>query len=78
MSPFSSLSLCEVGVSPGMDDTEPQHHSVLRGVPPAVRGQRGPGRVPGAPLGAVLTPRERALLRTAEPSSRRLRVEEVR
>lgn len=75
MSPFSSLCVCEVGVSPNTDDAEPRHHFVLRGVPPAVQGQRGPGRVCGAPLGDVLTPRERALLLTADPTSRRLLVE---
>ncbi|XP_056353590.1 coiled-coil domain-containing protein 17 [Oenanthe melanoleuca] len=61
-------------VSQNMDDAEPLHHFMLRGVPPAVRGQRGAGR--GAPLGDVLTPRERALLRTADPASGRLPVEE--
>ncbi|XP_054371768.1 coiled-coil domain-containing protein 17 isoform X2 [Molothrus ater] len=64
-----------VGVSQNKDGAEPRHHFVPRGVPPAVRGQRGPGRAQGAPLGDVLTPRERALLRTANPTSRRLPVE---
>ncbi|XP_053805823.1 coiled-coil domain-containing protein 17 isoform X2 [Vidua chalybeata] len=64
-----------VGVSQKTDNAEPRHHFVPRGVPPAVRGQRGPGRVRGAPLGDVLTPRERALLRTADPTCRRLPVE---
>ncbi|XP_063263241.1 coiled-coil domain-containing protein 17 isoform X3 [Prinia subflava] len=64
-----------VGMSTNTDNAEPRHHFVLRGVPPAVRGQRGPGRARGAPLGDVLTPRERALLRTADPPSGRLQVE---
>ncbi|KAM4774247.1 coiled-coil domain-containing protein 17 [Cyanocitta cristata] len=64
-----------VGVSQNTDDAEPRHHFVLPGVPPAVRGQREPGRARGAPLGDVLTPRERALLRTADPTSRRLTAE---
>ncbi|XP_071292716.1 coiled-coil domain-containing protein 17 isoform X4 [Agelaius tricolor] len=64
-----------VGVSQNTDNAEPRHRFVPRGVPPAVRGQQGPGRVRGAPLGDVLTPRERALLRTTNPTSRRLPVE---
>ncbi|KAL9846266.1 coiled-coil domain-containing protein 17 [Geothlypis trichas] len=74
-SPFSSLCVCEVGVSQNTDNAEPHHHFVPRGVPPAVWGQQGPGRARGAPLGDVLTPRERALLRTAKPTSSRLPVE---
>ncbi|XP_039567540.1 coiled-coil domain-containing protein 17 isoform X3 [Passer montanus] len=74
-SPFSSLCVCEVGMSQSTDDAEARHHSVPRGVPAAVRGQQGPGRARGAPLGDVLTPRERALLRTADPPSRRVPVE---
>ncbi|XP_062479243.1 coiled-coil domain-containing protein 17 [Pezoporus occidentalis] len=38
---------------------------------------QGPRRARGAPLGAVLTPRERALLRAAEPASRRTTVEDA-
>ncbi|XP_077038576.1 uncharacterized protein LOC129124042 isoform X2 [Agelaius phoeniceus] len=64
-----------VGVSQNTDNAEPRHRFLPRGVPPAVRGQQGPGRVRGAPLGDVLTPRERALLRTTNPTSRRLPVE---
>ncbi|XP_064284801.1 coiled-coil domain-containing protein 17 isoform X3 [Passer domesticus] len=64
-----------VGMSQSTDDAEARHHSVPRGVPAAVRGQRGPGRARGAPLGDVLTPHERALLRTADPPSRRVPVE---
>lgn len=66
MSPFSSLYVCEVGVSQNTEDAEPLHHFMLRG---------GPGQMRGAPLGDVLTPRERALLRTADPVSGRLPVE---
>lgn len=73
--PFLPLGVCKVGVSQNTDDTEPRHHFVLPEVPPAVRGQRGPERARGAPLGDVLTPQERALLRTADPTSRRLTVE---
>ncbi|XP_054690038.1 coiled-coil domain-containing protein 17 isoform X1 [Grus americana] len=65
-----------VGVSQQGDHAEPRHLLVLPGLPPAVRGQRGPGRVREAPLGDVLTPRERALLRTADPTSRRLTAEQ--
>nr|XP_026646192.1 coiled-coil domain-containing protein 17 isoform X2 [Zonotrichia albicollis] len=60
------------GVSQNTDNAEPRHHFVPRGVAPAPRGQQGPGRARGAPLGDVLTPRERALLRTANPTARRL------
>ncbi|XP_061307037.1 coiled-coil domain-containing protein 17 [Pezoporus flaviventris] len=38
---------------------------------------QGPRRAREAPLGAVLTPRERALLRAAEPASRRTTVEDA-
>ncbi|KQK84876.1 hypothetical protein AAES_45332 [Amazona aestiva] len=37
----------------------------------------GPRRARGAPLGDVLTPRERALLRAADPASRRTAVEDA-
>ncbi|CAN0276242.1 unnamed protein product [Bubo scandiacus] len=59
----------------GMSHAEPRHLLVLPGLSPAVQGQRGLGRARGAPLGDVLTPRERALLRAADPASRRLAVE---
>nr|XP_041573820.1 coiled-coil domain-containing protein 17 [Taeniopygia guttata] len=61
-----------VGVSQNTNDAE---HFVPGGVPAAVRGHRGAGRVRGAPLGDVLTPRERALLGTADPTAGRLPVE---
>ncbi|XP_051651778.1 coiled-coil domain-containing protein 17 isoform X4 [Manacus candei] len=59
-----------VGVSLHGDGPEPHHRLELPGVSAAVWGQRGPGWARGAPLGAVLTPQERALLRTADPASR--------
>ncbi|XP_051480952.1 coiled-coil domain-containing protein 17 isoform X2 [Apus apus] len=55
--------------------SEPRRLLVLPGPPRAVPGQGGPGRAQGAPLGAVLTPRERALLRGADPPARRLAAE---
>ncbi|XP_072788766.1 coiled-coil domain-containing protein 17 isoform X2 [Taeniopygia guttata] len=72
VSPFSSLCVCEVWVSQNTNDAE---HFVPGGIPAAVRGHRGAGPVRGAPLGEVLTPRERALLRTADPTAGRLPVE---
>ncbi|XP_027504663.1 coiled-coil domain-containing protein 17 [Corapipo altera] len=60
----------EVRVSLYGDGSEPHHHLELPGVSAAVQGQQRPGWARGAPLGAVLTPRERALLRTADPTSR--------
>lgn len=65
-----------VGMSQHGDRAEPRHLLVLPGRPPAVWGQRGPGRARGAPLGDVLTPRERALLRVADPASSRLMAEQ--
>ncbi|XP_039240637.1 coiled-coil domain-containing protein 17 isoform X2 [Pipra filicauda] len=65
-----------VGVSLHGDGPEPHHRLELPGVSAAVWGQRGPGWARGAPLGAVLTPRERALLRTADPASRTPTVQE--
>ncbi|XP_051480954.1 coiled-coil domain-containing protein 17 isoform X4 [Apus apus] len=58
--------------------SEPRRLLVLPGPPRAVPGQGGPGRAQGAPLGAVLTPRERALLRGADPPARRLAAEQGR
>ncbi|XP_027749170.1 pollen-specific leucine-rich repeat extensin-like protein 1 [Empidonax traillii] len=74
--PFLPVFVCEVGVSQHGDGPEPHRRLELPGVSPAVWGQRGPGWARGAPLGAVLTPRERALLRTADPGSRRPLVEQ--
>ncbi|XP_032552326.1 coiled-coil domain-containing protein 17 isoform X6 [Chiroxiphia lanceolata] len=65
-----------VRVSLHGDDSEPHHHLELPGVSAAVQGQQGPGWARGAPLGAVLTPCERALLRTADPASRRPTVQQ--
>ncbi|XP_014794433.1 PREDICTED: coiled-coil domain-containing protein 17 [Calidris pugnax] len=73
---FLPLCLCEVGVSQHGDPAEPHRLLLLPGPPPAVRGQRGPGGARGAPLGDVLTPRERALLRASDPTSRRLPAEQ--
>lgn len=72
---FLPVCLCEVGVSQHGAHAEPRHVLVLPGLPPALRGQRGLGQARGAPLGDVLTPRERALLRTVNPASRRLPAE---
>ncbi|KAK4819256.1 hypothetical protein QYF61_000467 [Mycteria americana] len=74
--PFLPVCLCEVGVSQHGGRAEPRCLLVLPGLPPAVRAQRGPGQARGAPLGDVLTPRERALLRMADPASRRLTAEQ--
>lgn len=73
LSIFLPLPIClrEVGVSQHGHRAEPRCLLVLPGLLPAVGGQQGPGRARGAPLGDVLTPRERALLRTADPASRR-------
>ncbi|XP_071606371.1 coiled-coil domain-containing protein 17 isoform X2 [Heliangelus exortis] len=64
-----------VGVSQHEVHPEPRCLLVLPGSLPSMRGQRGTWRVRGAPLGDVLTPRERALLRAADPAPRRLTVE---
>lgn len=56
---------------PQHGDRAKQHHILLlSGLPPAILGPRGPGRARGAPLGAILTPRERALLWATEPRVR--------
>ncbi|KAI6063979.1 Coiled-coil domain-containing protein 17 isoform X1 [Aix galericulata] len=52
------------------DRAEQRHILLLSGLPPAILGPRGLGRARGAPLGAILTPRERALLRATEPRVR--------
>ncbi|XP_064927579.1 coiled-coil domain-containing protein 17 isoform X8 [Columba livia] len=64
------------GVSQHRDRAEPHRLLILPGLPPAARGQRGPERVRGAPLGDVLTPRERVLLRMADPSARKPTLEQ--
>ncbi|XP_030352101.1 coiled-coil domain-containing protein 17 [Strigops habroptila] len=63
-----------VGVSQPRDHAEPGHLLLLPGPPLAMQGSR---RARGAPLGDVLTPRERALLRAAEPASRSMTVEQA-
>ncbi|PKK22627.1 hypothetical protein A306_00000345 [Columba livia] len=69
--PFLPIGLPEFGVSQHGDRAEPHRLLILPGLPPAARGQRGPERARGAPLGDVLTPRERVLLRMADPSARK-------
>ncbi|XP_064927583.1 coiled-coil domain-containing protein 17 isoform X11 [Columba livia] len=74
--PFLPIGLPEFGVSQHRDRAEPHRLLILPGLPPAARGQRGPERVRGAPLGDVLTPRERVLLRMADPSARKPTLEQ--
>nr|XP_047914859.1 coiled-coil domain-containing protein 17 isoform X3 [Anser cygnoides] len=56
-----------IGMSQNGDHAEQHHLLLLSGLPPAMLGPRGPRRAQGAPLGDILTPRERALLRATEP-----------
>ncbi|OPJ76739.1 hypothetical protein AV530_007233 [Patagioenas fasciata monilis] len=58
------------------DRAELHRPPILPGLPLARRGQQGPGRARGAPLGDVLTPRERVLLRMADPSARKPALEQ--
>lgn len=62
--------LPEVGMPQHGDRAEQRHLLLLSGLPPAILGPRGPGQARGAPLGDILTPRERALLRATEPRVR--------
>eukprot|EP00075_Anas_platyrhynchos_P029749 XP_027319002.1 coiled-coil domain-containing protein 17 isoform X2 [Anas platyrhynchos] len=59
-----------VGMPQHGDRAEQRHLLLLSGLPPAILGPRGPGQARGAPLGDILTPRERALLRATEPRVR--------
>ncbi|XP_072199611.1 coiled-coil domain-containing protein 17 [Excalfactoria chinensis] len=52
-----------VTVSQHEDQPKRHHLLLLSELPRSSQGREGPGRVRGAPLGDILTPRERALLR---------------
>ncbi|XP_065698144.2 coiled-coil domain-containing protein 17 [Patagioenas fasciata] len=74
--PFLPVGLSEFGGSQHGDRAELHRPPILPGLPLARRGQQGPGRARGAPLGDVLTPRERVLLRMADPSARKPALEQ--
>ncbi|XP_015725778.1 coiled-coil domain-containing protein 17 [Coturnix japonica] len=52
-----------VTMSQHEDQPKRRHVLLLSGLPRSPLGREGPGRARGAPLGDILTPRERALLR---------------
>ncbi|XP_064004310.1 uncharacterized protein LOC135177782 [Pogoniulus pusillus] len=73
---YLSVFVHEVEVSQHGDRAESHHLLVLPGLRRTEQPQRGPGRAREGPLGAVLTPQERALLHAADPAPRRLTAEQ--